>query len=210
MFKIFKNKVYVLFFVFFFSLVSTMYVYGSPYGYSAKADAKSKITSDAQYALISKCKDRSTDMKEIAKSYKVYKEALKISTKADMVSAKSWYDDFKEDFYEDMSLEQQKDMESAYVAFIKAKKVYNKTLNAISSAAYKLAKVDRSYYKVKKSVADYKIEKAKKHYDKMKESLNVAVAELNVASSLLLSKREVICAGDNIFTRAKNLWEESK
>lgn len=204
MFKIFKNKACSLFFVFFFSLVSTMYIYGSYQGYAVKANAKLKIVSDAQDALISKCKDRNTDMKEIVKAHKAYKEALRISTKADIVYQEKCYNDFKEDFYEDMSLEQQKDMESAYVAFIKAKKVYNKTLNAISSAAYKLAKVDRSYYKVKKSVADYKIEKAKKHYDKMKESLNVAVAELNTASDLLFSKKEAIQAGDNnIFTRAK-------
>jgi peptide methionine sulfoxide reductase MsrA len=209
-FKIFKNSGYILFVIFFFSLVITTCIYGSPQGYAIKANEKGRITSLAFDALVSKCEDHNTDMKEIEKAYKEHKEAIKISNKADIICEEKFFNSFKEDYYEYMSREQQKDIEVAYRAVIRTMKAEQRAFGAVCDAMYKLAKVDRSYYQTKKSSANHRIEKAKKHFDKVRKILDIVIPEHNAAKDLLFSKEDTIKEGDNIFTRIRKRQEENK
>jgi hypothetical protein len=121
-----KMKNLVLTLMLCFSFAMPMYVYSSPQGLSIKAMDKLKINSDAQSAFLSKCEDRSTNIKEVKNAYKAYRKALSTCTKANIICEKKWFNDFKEDFYEDMSKKQQKDLEAAYKAVIKGIKVQSK------------------------------------------------------------------------------------
>jgi tetratricopeptide (TPR) repeat protein len=203
-----KMKILVLTLTLCFSFVTPIYVYSSPQGLSIKAMDKLKINSDAQSAFLSKCEDRSTNIKEVKNAYKAYRKALSISTKANIICKKKWFNDFKEDFYEDMSKEQQKDLEAAYKAVIKGIKVQSKTFITSARAVYKLAKTDRSYYKVKKTTADYRIEKAKKRFNKTKEALKIINNQQTEAVNFLFLKKDAISKEDNIFTRVKNRTNE--
>jgi hypothetical protein len=110
-----------------------------------------------------------------------------------------------------MSKEQQKDIETAYKAVVKAKKREQKAIEAVTDASYKWGKVTRSYCKNKTTNADYKIEKAKKHHDKVTRKLDVVISEHNAARDLLLSKEDTIREGDNFFTRVvKKRQEENE
>jgi peptide methionine sulfoxide reductase MsrA len=204
-----KKKVLALTFCFSL-LIIIQHVYGSPQGYAIKATEKGRISSLAFNTLISRCEDRNTDMEEINKAYKAYKETIKISNKADIVCEKKFFDFFKEDYYEYISKAQQKDVEAAYRAVIRAMKAEQKAFEGVADAAYKLAKTDRSYYKIKKTTADYRIEKAKKHFDKIREILDVVISERNAAKNLLFFKQDNIKKGDNIFTRLRKRQEENK
>jgi tetratricopeptide (TPR) repeat protein len=187
-----------------------MYVYGSPQGYALKESEKTEITKTAFEVFLSKCEDRNADMKDVRKAYKAYKKALKISDKAYIVCEESFFNSFKEDYYEDISKEQQKEVEAGYRAFIRGIKVRNRTSEVVADALYKLANADRNYYKVKKADADYRIDKAKKRVDEISKTLDDIRADTNVVFDLYIAKAKAIGKGDNIFTRVEKHQEANK
>ncbi|MDR2645352.1 MAG: hypothetical protein LBB44_05195 [Endomicrobium sp.] len=200
MFKIIKNNFCSLFFVFFFSVGIIPYVYGSSFGYDIKSAQKSKNAQTALDIFKSKCEDRSTNMKEIDEAYKALIKAVKISNKADVLSQKKFFDDFKEDFYGDisMSVEQQKDIEATQMALLKVMKARHKVYAKVIDALYKLAKTDRNYYKIKKSDV---IDKAQKRYENLKTDVSDADGKFFSSKQILNDKLQTIRNGDNIFTR---------
>jgi hypothetical protein len=78
------------------------------------------------------------------------------------------------------------------------------------NAAYKLAKANRSYYKIKKATADYRIEKAKKHLDKVDKGLENAISKNKATREIFFSKEDTIKEGDNIFTKMEKLQKKNK
>jgi len=203
MVKVFRFSI-VLLFIFFFSNV-----YGGYCRYSWEWLEKSAITSEARKTFISKCDDVNVLIEDLTNSYKAYKKAFKISEKAYLVLCKKEHDNFKEDYFKDISRAQQKDVESCYKALIKNYKADQRALEAEIDASYKLAKANKSYYKIKKATADYRIEKAKKHYDEVKKIRDNSFRDITVTQNILNSKKKVIAAGDNIFTRSRKLQEKS-
>jgi hypothetical protein len=205
MVKIFRLTLsYVLLFIFFFSNV-----YGGYCRYSWEWLEKSAITSDARKMFTSKCNDVNVPIEDLTKSYKAYKKAFKISEKAYLVLCKKEHDNFKEDYFKDISRAQQKDIESSYKVLIKSYKADQKALEAETDASYKLAKANKSYYKIKKATADYRIEKAKKHYDEVRKIRDNSLRDITVTQNILNSKKKVIASGDNIFTRSRKAQEKS-
>lgn len=57
------------------------YVYDSPQGYALKESEKSESTKAAFDVFLSKCSDRNTNIKDVYKSHKEYRKAVKILIK---------------------------------------------------------------------------------------------------------------------------------
>jgi intein/homing endonuclease len=204
-------KKIVLALMFCFSLLITIqHVYGSPQGYVLKESEKSKITAAAYDVFLSQNSDFHVSIKDVYKSYKEYRKANKISNKAKILVEKKFFEDFKEDYYEYISLEQQKEIEAAYRAVIRAKKAADRVFENEIKALYKLGKVKRNHYKNKESGTDYKIEKAKKHFDAVCKAYDIAIAKVLAAENIYIAKAKIIGEGDNIFTRIKKLQEGNK
>lgn len=94
----------------------------------------------------------------------------------------------KQKNYEDLSREQQKDVKTAYKAFIKSRQKMHKALKNMNYAMYQFNKAKRKYYN-KKSDADCKVEKAKKRFKATSKTFYVALKEVYNTWKLFCDKK---------------------